>query len=59
MFDVDPTEGLTLVEIAEGVTEDEVAKATGCSYKVFSHYFLFYIIPTLQVAEKLNPMSQV
>lgn len=34
MFDVDPNEGLTLVEIAEGVTEDEVAKATGCSYKV-------------------------
>ena len=35
MFDVDPTDGLTLVEIADGVTEDEVAKATGCSYKVF------------------------
>jgi len=35
VFDVDPTEGLTLVEIAEGVTEDEVAKATGCTYKVF------------------------
>lgn len=44
VFDVDPTEGLTLVEIAEGVTEDEVAKATGCSYKV---------------ADKLNPMYQV
>ena len=36
VFDVDPTEGLMLVEIAEGVTEDEVAKATGCTYKVFS-----------------------
>lgn len=35
MFDVDPTEGLTLVEIAEGVTQDEVAKATGCPFKVF------------------------
>lgn len=38
MFDVDPTDGLTLIEIAEGVTEDEVAKATGCSYKVLVHF---------------------
>ena len=34
VFDVDPNNGLTLVEMAEGVSEDDVGKATGCSYKV-------------------------
>ena len=34
VFDVDPNNGLTLVEVAEGVTEDDVGKATGCPFKV-------------------------
>ena len=34
VFDVDPNNGLTLVEVAEGVSEDDVGKATGCSFKV-------------------------
>ena len=34
MFDVDWTEGLTLVELAEGVTVDEVKSKTEAPFKV-------------------------
>ena len=34
VFDVDPNNGLTLVEVAEGISEDDVGKATGCPFKV-------------------------
>ena len=34
MFDVDYTEGLTLIEIAEGVTVDEVKSKTDAPFKV-------------------------
>eukprot|EP00980_Cylindrotheca_fusiformis_P005020 scaffold1062_cov130-Cylindrotheca_fusiformis.AAC.26 len=34
VFDVDVEDGLTLVEIAPGVTVDDVEKATGCSFSV-------------------------
>lgn len=34
MFQVDPNEGLTLVELYDGVTVDDIKKATGCSFKV-------------------------
>ncbi|XP_065904486.1 succinyl-CoA:3-ketoacid coenzyme A transferase 1, mitochondrial-like [Dysidea avara] len=44
VFDVDPNNGLTLVEVAEGVSEDDVGKATGCPFKV---------------AEVLRPMAQM
>lgn len=33
VFDVDRTEGLTLVELAPGVTADEVARNTGCPFE--------------------------
>jgi acyl CoA:acetate/3-ketoacid CoA transferase beta subunit len=34
VFDVEPGKGLVLVELAEGVTEEEVRKSTGCAYTV-------------------------
>lgn len=34
MFDVDFTEGLTLIEVAEGVTVDEVKSKTEAPFKV-------------------------
>lgn len=34
MFDVDFTEGLTLIEVADGVTVDEVRSKTGADFKV-------------------------
>ena len=34
MFDVDFTEGLTLIEVADGVTVDEVRAKTGAAFKV-------------------------
>jgi len=34
VFDVHPTEGLTLVELVEGVTLDQVRGCTGCNFKV-------------------------
>lgn len=33
VFDVDFTDGLTLVELAEGVTVDEVRSKTGADFK--------------------------
>merc|ERR1712079_314283 len=43
VFIVDETKGLTLIEIAEGVTLEEVKSATGCEF---------------EVSEKLQPMRQ-
>ena len=34
MFDVDFTEGLTLIEVADGVTVEEVTAKTGADFKV-------------------------
>ncbi|RPA77422.1 succinyl-CoA:3-ketoacid-coenzyme A transferase 1 [Ascobolus immersus RN42] len=34
VFDVDPVQGLTLIELAEGVTEEEVRSKTQASFKV-------------------------
>ena len=34
VFDVRPGKGLTLVELADGVTVDEVRKSTGCAFEV-------------------------
>jgi len=42
VFDVDPNNGLTLVELAEGVSEDDVGKATGCPFKVSSQEVILY-----------------
>jgi len=36
VFDVDPNNGLILVEVAEGVSEDDIGKATGCTFKVLT-----------------------
>jgi 3-oxoacid CoA-transferase len=33
VFDVDFTEGLTLIELADGVTVDEVRSKTGADFK--------------------------
>jgi len=43
VFDVDKDKGLTLIEIAEGVTLEEVKSATGCEF---------------EVSENLQPMRQ-
>merc|ERR1719145_415040 len=43
VFDVDKDKGLTLIEIAEGVTLEQVKGATGCEF---------------QVSENLQPMRQ-
>jgi 3-oxoacid CoA-transferase len=34
VFDVDFTEGLTLIELADGVTVDEIKSKTGAEFKV-------------------------
>lgn len=34
VFDVHPIEGLTLIELADGVTLDQVCSCTGCDFKV-------------------------
>ena len=34
VFDVDFTDGLTLIEVADGVTVDEVQSKTGADFKV-------------------------
>lgn len=34
MFDVDYTDGLTLIEVAEGVTVDEIKAKTDAPFKV-------------------------
>lgn len=34
VFDVHPNQGLTLVEIADGITLDELKATTGCSFNV-------------------------
>lgn len=36
VFDVDPNEGLTLIEIADNITLDELKECTGCDFKVSS-----------------------
>nr|XP_022920224.1 succinyl-CoA:3-ketoacid coenzyme A transferase 1, mitochondrial-like [Onthophagus taurus] len=37
VFDVDPKSGLTLIEIAEGITIDDVKTSTGCEFKISSN----------------------
>lgn len=44
VFSVDKENGLTLVEIADGVTIEDVVSSTGCLFKV---------------AENLKPMGQI
>ncbi|XP_077283737.1 succinyl-CoA:3-ketoacid CoA transferase [Arctopsyche grandis] len=44
VFDVDPEKGLTLTEIAEGVTVEEIIMSTGCDF---------------EVSPELKPMQQV
>lgn len=34
VFEVDPENGLTLTELADGVTVEEVVTSTGCEFKV-------------------------
>lgn len=34
MFDVDKKKGLTLIEIWEGLTVDDIKKSTGCDFTV-------------------------
>ncbi|KAF2984624.1 hypothetical protein EK904_012545, partial [Melospiza melodia maxima] len=35
VFDVDKKKGLTLIEIWEGLTVDDIKKSTGCDFAVF------------------------
>lgn len=44
VFEVDKKAGLTLTELADGVTLDEITKSTGCDFKV---------------AKDLKPMGQI
>jgi len=37
VFDVDRTEGLTLIETADGVTVDEIKSKTQAPFKVADH----------------------
>lgn len=34
VFDVDPKTGLTLIEVAEDSSVEEIKKSTGCDFKV-------------------------
>ena len=60
VFQVDPEKGLTLIEVAEGYTPDDIIKCTACSITVQilslgeypRHLFL-------QVAESIKPMQQI
>lgn len=36
VFEVDPTRGLTLTELADGVTLQDVVETTGCEFAVAS-----------------------
>ncbi|KAK2193966.1 hypothetical protein NP493_4g09039 [Ridgeia piscesae] len=38
VFDVDPNKGMTLTELAHGVTVEDVREATGCDFEVMSHF---------------------
>lgn len=40
MFDVDGVKGLTLVEIAEGVSLEDIRAATGCQFEVHRKRFV-------------------
>lgn len=44
VFDVDPEKGLTLIEVAEGVTVEEIIMSTGCDF---------------EVSPELKPMQQI
>lgn len=37
MFDVDKEKGLTLVELAEGVSVDTIKASTGCDFSLASN----------------------
>jgi 3-oxoacid CoA-transferase len=41
VFEVDKNDGLTLIEIADGVTIPEILDATGCEFKVRIFFFFF------------------
>ena len=41
VFDVNPEQGLMLVELAEGITVDEVKAATGCPFSVAEELFYY------------------
>ena len=43
VFDVDKTEGLTLIEVRQDLTVEDIVKSTGCSFKI---------------SENLKPMGQ-
>lgn len=34
---IDPENGLTMTEIADGVTLEDVVNSTGCQFKVFQY----------------------
>ncbi len=44
VFEVDPEKGLTLTEVAEGYTPDDIVKHTGCSINVNIGICFFFII---------------
>lgn len=44
VFEIDQSKGLRLVELAEGLTVDDVKKSTGCDF---------------EVSQQLKPMGQI
>jgi len=49
VFDVDGVKGLTLVEIAEGVSLEDIRAATGCQFEVHRERF---VIPAKEHRER-------
>ena len=49
VFEVDEERGLTLVEVAEGVSTEDVTAATGCPFEacpnICSNTIILYLIP--------------
>jgi len=44
VFEVDPEKGLTLTEVAEGYTPDDIVKHTGCSINVNIGICFFFLL---------------
>jgi len=42
VFEVDPEKGLTLTEVADGYTPDDIVKHTGCHINVNTEICFFY-----------------